>query len=121
MIYKIVFFRDIVSIKDIPSGVRTIIEQYVRTISAYYGENRNIDNDDGGYLLYLTPGTPMESVKEFFDYTSHPPEYLTLHQDVTPPLCAAHYVLNNEYTVTILLSPEDMPIEYLKELEGEAL
>lgn len=121
MVYKITCLRDMTTLEEIQPCVRTLIEQYVRTLSTHYGEHRDVDADDGGYLLYLSPGTAMESVKEIFDYTSYPLEYLTLHQDTIPPLCAAHYILNNEYTVTIVMTVEDMPDEWLNEIEGEFL
>ena len=60
-----------------------------------YGDDRNIDTDDGGFVLYAPPGTPAKEVKASFDYT----------------ICCAFYLLNNEFAVTIVMSITDAPIE----------
>ena len=48
--------------------VRDLIEGYLTTYDSLYGEDRNVDEDDGGYVLYCDPGTSAVELKSFIDY-----------------------------------------------------
>ena len=53
-----------------------------------------------------------ETLKEVFDYTQHTPEFVNLEFC----FCHAVYVLNNEFTISILMYIEDVPKEIRYEI-----
>lgn len=93
----------------------SILSYYATALSTNYGENRNLNEDDGGYILYCPKGTSNAELKAYFDYTKYSLELL----DVITSLCAAHYVLNNDYVVTIILSADDLPEEMINNIKGD--
>ena len=112
MIYKI---RNVSDLEGIPIPDRAtydLLYHYAKVLSTEYGENRNVDEDDGGYVLYCPSGTSMEEIKDCFDYTKHCLE----SADRYGTLLAATYILHNEFAVTIILSAEDAPTEIIKEI-----
>ena len=112
MIYKIGNMEDVKKLFSVSDAERKVITKFARILSDMYGSDRDVDNDDGGYLLYCTPGTRKETLKEVFDYTQHTPEFVNLEFCY----CHAVYVLNNEYTVSILMYIEDAPKEIRYEI-----
>lgn len=112
MVYKIGNICDLERIPTADSNTYDLLFDYVKILTYEYGEERNVDEDDGGYVLYVVPGTSMEEVKACFDYTKHTVETV----DRFGSLCAAMYFLNNEYAVTIIMSIADLPAELIKEL-----
>ena len=82
-------------------------------LSDEYGENRNIDTDLGGYVLYAVPGTPIEEIKAFFDYTKNAVEYA----ETSGSVCALVYILSSDYGVVIVMSTADATEEMRKELK----
>ena len=78
-----------------------------------YGADRNIDDSDGGYILYAVPGTDAEELKAFFDVSKHTPE----HVDQYDTLCEAVYLRNNDCLVVIIISLDDAPTEILNEID----
>lgn len=112
MVYKIGNIADLSKIESADEEAMSILSYYATALSTNYGENRNIKEDDGGYLLYCTPKTTNAEIKACFDYTKYSLELL----DVITSLCAAHYVLDNDYVVTIILSADDLPEEMIKQI-----
>lgn len=112
MIYKLGTVKDMSKLPYTDSMVLRLIQKDLTILDVNYGSDRDIDNDDGGYVLYCTPGTRKETLKEVFDYTQHTPEFVNLEFCY----CHAVYVLNNEYTVSILMYIEDAPKEIRYEI-----
>ena len=110
MIYKIGNVSDLDIIPLIDDTALELLYHYARVLSTEYGESRNLDEDDGGYVLYCPPGTRTEEIKDYFDYTKHCVESV----DRLGNLLAATYILHNEFAVTIILSAEDAPTEIIK-------
>lgn len=112
MVYKIGNVSDLESIPITDSFAYDLLYHYVRVLTYEYGEERNIDTDDGGFMLYAPPGTNTEDIKDCFDYTKHIVESV----DRFGSLISAMYILHNEFAVTLIMSAEDAPIELTKEI-----
>ena len=112
MVYKIGNVSDLESIAITDANTYALLSQYARLLSYEYGEDRNVDTDDGGYVLYATPGSSSEDIKAYFDYTKHTLESI----DRFGSLISAMYILHNEFVITIIMSADDAPIELIKEI-----
>ena len=113
MIHKLGKLKDIESLPPIALGIKSLILEKVKFLSAEYGEERDIDNDDGGYVLYCPYGTSNVELKEHFNYTSRLPEFV----EVNDSICHALYLTNNEYSVSVIMHEDDMPDEIRKEID----
>ena len=116
MVYKLGTPADLKQLPPLDISVYNILYEQVKILSDMYGYSRNIDTDDGGYVLYATPGTTAEDVKAVFDYSAACAEYVTLDLFVEPSICKALYIANNEYSVMIVMSLADAPAEIIKEI-----
>ncbi len=112
MIYKIGSTDDMTSVSFENSDARELVYHYARILTYEYGANRNVDTDDGGYILYATSGTTAEAIKSFFDYTQYEIELTCQSGDI----CSALYILSSDYGVVIVMSLADAPPEILKEI-----
>ena len=113
MVYKIGNISDLESIVITDENAYALLSQYAKLLSYEYGEDRNVDTDDGGYVLYATPGTKSEDIKAYFDYSKHTVE----SADRFGSLVVAMYILHNEYVVLIVMSEADAPTEIIKEID----
>ena len=113
MVYKIGNVSDLESIAITDANAYTLLSQYARLLSYEYGEDRNVDTDDGGYVLYAMPGTNDKDIKDYFDYSKHTVESV----DRFGSLVVAMYILHNEYVVLIIMSEADAPAEIIKEID----
>ena len=121
MIHKLSKPSDVDNLVDIDTHTRNALLRYTKILSDEYGENRNVDNDYGGYVLYIPVGTPIAELKEFFDYSAHYPEFIERIKESIPPMCIAVYITSTEYGVVIIMSENDMPCEmkeYIDELKN---
>ena len=85
-------------------------------MSDEYGEYRDVAKDDGGYIIYIEPGTNMQNAKKYFDYSKTTPEQVDVIETSTCKLYSALYLLNNEYSITIIMHESDVPKEILEEV-----
>jgi hypothetical protein len=83
-------------------------------LTNFYGEDRDIDNDDGGYVLYCEKGTLPEDIKSFFDYSENVLE--CVNKITNTDFFSATYILNNEFAVILVIHSDDIPDEIRKEL-----
>ena len=115
MVYKLGNDKDMDALPPLEGKTEEIIYVYTSTLTYQYGEERNIDEDDGGVVFYAPPGTDCEEIKSYFDYTKHTPEYVDRYGSI----CVAMYITHNEYAVVIIMSIADAPDEIIKEfVEG---
>ena len=119
MIYKLGNIVDMKILPPIGKETWKIIYDYVSILTREYGADRNVDLDDGGYVIYASPGTRPEEIKSCFDFTKVPAEYVQWNNLENPPQCVALYLLNNEYAVVIIVSEEDVPEEIKKDFLEE--
>ena len=113
MVYKIGNLADMNKLTDISMAAWQLLCHHARVLSTEYDENRNVDRDDGGFVLYCPLGTKSEDIKACFDYTAHTPEYVNTCGD----LCEVLYLCNNDYAVVIIMSIADTPMEILNEID----
>lgn len=107
MVYKIGNIKDLESLPSMDDVTTTTLYEYAKVLTYEYGEDRDIDHSDGGYILYATEGTPAEDIKEYFDYTQNTIEYVNRSGHI----CSAMYLLTNDFAVVIVLSIADAPKE----------
>ena len=112
-VYKIGNITDLDGIPIANANALTTISRYASILSEEYGTNRNINTDDGGYILYAMPNATGEDIKAYFDYTRHTVEYV----DKIGDICSALYLLSNDYGVVIVMLIADAPPEILEEME----
>ena len=112
MIYKIGTVSDVRSIVFEDRVAKKEVYKYATILTEEYGANRNIDKDDGGYILYATPGTKADDLRKLFDYTQNIVEFV----DVDGGVCSAVYILSSDFGVVIVMSLADAPPEILKEI-----
>lgn len=113
MIHKLGKFKDIDLLPPIAPEIKSLIIEKVKLLSSVYGEDRDINNDDGGIVLYCPHGTSSDELKEHFNYVSLLPEFV----EVSDGICHALYLINNEYSVSLILHKEDLPDEIKKEID----
>ena len=112
MIHKLGKLKDVESLSTIAPDILRLVHEKVKLLSAEYGEERDIDNDDGGYVLCCPYGTSEDELKEHFDYTMFLPEYV----EVSNGICHALYLTNNEFSVSIIIHVDDLPNEIREEI-----
>jgi len=117
MVYKLGNASDLKGLPPIDAKTWDILHEYTSVLSNEYGEGRNVDEDDGGYVLYATPGTAAEEIKEYFDYSAVEVEYVNRYPWTSPPICGAMYILHNEYALVIVMSISEVPSEISKAFE----
>lgn len=106
MIYKLGKRNDL---KMLPSSIDSVaygmIFEFINVIVAQYSDERDVDNSDGGYVLFATESSDLEELKSYFDYSRSIPEYVNRSGDY----CCAMYLLNNDYLVTVIVKIKDAP------------
>jgi len=113
MVYKIGNIRDMAFLPLQDDEVRKIIYQQARILSDEYGEYRDVDKDDGGYIIYIEPGTDTQNAKKYFDYSKATPEQVDVVETSTCKLYSALYLMHNEYGITFIAHEENAPKEVL--------
>ena len=112
MVYKIGNVTDLSTIPITDGKTFELLYHYARVLTSEYGQERNVTEDDGGFILYAPPGTKAEEIKDCFDYTKHIVESV----DRYGQLYSAMYILSNEFVVTILGSIVDAPHQFINEI-----
>ena len=116
MIYKIANTRDMNTLPPMADGVYHLLYNHASLLTNLYGADRNVDLDDGGYILYAEEGTTETELQKQFDYTQYSVEYVSVFDDLTPAIATATYLLNNEYAVMLVIAYSDLPNEIKKEI-----
>ena len=116
MVYKIGNMRDMAFLPLKNEEIRKVIHWQVRVLSDEYGEYRDVDKDDGGYIIYIEPGTDIQNVKKYFDYSKATLEQVDVIATSTCKLYSALYLINNEYGITLIVHEADVPKEMLEEV-----
>ena len=113
MIYKLTHVDDVRKLPISEWNAVPIVKATLSILDEVYGEDRNVDESDGGYLLYASRGTNAEELKAYWNYEDRLYESIEVEDGYATIL----YLLNNEYSVTLVLHEEDMPEMLRKELE----
>ena len=112
MVYKLGKVEDMNKLPIIESTIHEYIKYLLLVLDSEYGIDRDIDSNDGGYVVFVTGNTSDDEITEVFDYTKHTVEYV----EVGEAYSTAVYLLNNEYTVMLIMPTNELPDE-LKEFE----
>ena len=112
MVFKLGTVEDMKILPQLEPSLRDYIKYLLLVLDTEYSTDRDIDNNDGGYVVFVTEDTPMNEIKEAFDYTRHTVECV----EVGEAYSTAVYLLNNEYTVMLIMPTNELPDE-LKEFE----
>lgn len=115
MVYKIGNMKDLARLPITDENTMKNLIEFTKVLSQEYGEDRDIDHDDGGYVLYAPKGTDCEEFKEYFDYSKNEIECVNRCGDI----CCAMYLLTNEYAVVIVMSISDAPMEITDAFEED--
>ena len=107
MVYKLGKVEDMNKLPIIESTIHEYIKYLLLVLDSEYGIDRDIDSNDGGYVVFVTGNTSDDEIIEVFDYTKHTVEYV----EVGEAYSTAVYMLNNEYTVMLIIPTEELPEE----------
>jgi hypothetical protein len=117
MVYKLGNVSDLAMLPPMDEATYNVLHELTGVLTYQYGADREVDCDDGGYVLYAVPGTTPDEVREKFDYSKHLMEYVNRTLESQPPVCTALYLLNNEFAVVLVMSIADAPKEITDEFE----
>ena len=67
-----------------------------------YGKDRDVDQNDGGYVLYVPLGTAHEELQRTVRFSLNEPELIQCYPLKDRNVCLALYLLNNEYSVALV-------------------
>lgn len=115
MIHKLGNLKDLENIKVNDEAIYRELHEFLSVLSSEYGEDRDIDTSDGGYVLYCEVGTSLEELEKMFNYKAVFDWSANVKSEI--PYCTSLYFLNNEYCVTLIMAIQDAPINILKEIE----
>ena len=76
MIYKLGSVADISKLPSMDDRLRNAIFKNLKILDDNYGEDRDIDNDDGGYVLFCEPGTTESEIQSYHDHIQYLPEHV---------------------------------------------
>ena len=110
MIYKLGNVEDVEKIDIKEESVRTSIKSYLEVLDNAYGKDRDIDSDDGGYVLYCEHGTKMEDIESYFNYHDIPPEWIQ-NIECEPKYLSVLYMLSSDYAIVVVMAEKDFKKE----------
>ena len=117
MVHKLGNRDDVEKLSGLSPAVRKYLYEITGILTDEYGADRDIDDDDGGYVLYAEKGTSKEDIKKIFDYSEYDAEYVSYVKNTQKEVCSVLYILNNEFVVTIVMMTADAPKELLEEIK----
>lgn len=98
MVYKLAHEAEISSLPFPVSGkLYDGLLEFLLVLDNEYRADRNVEQDDGGYVLFCTPGTTDSEIQRYFNFNglmtsiSHDPDY-----------CASAYFLRDDYVVMLV-------------------
>ena len=66
MVYKIGTITDLATLPPMDNTALELVYYHASVLTHEYGANRNVNESDGGFVLYATPGTNVKDIKAFF-------------------------------------------------------
>ena len=118
MIYKLGNVADMSKLPSIDEGLRKAILKNLEILDENYGADRNIDNDDGGYVLFCEPGTTEEEIQSYHDHIQYLPEHV-LPVISHPPYIETLYLISSDYGIVLFTKYADTPDDILEEMDDE--
>lgn len=115
MIHKLGNLKDLENIKVDDDAIYRELYEFLSVLSSEYGEDRDIDTSDGGYVLYCEVGTSLVELEKIFNYRAVFDWSGNIKSTV--PYCSTMYFLNNEYAVVLVMAIQDVPINIKNEIK----
>ena len=107
MVFKLGTVEDMKILPQLEPSLRDYIKYLLLVLDTEYGIDRDIDSNDGGYVVFVTGNTSDDEITEVFDFKNHSVEYVEIGETYS----TAVYLLNNEYTVMLIMPTEELPEE----------
>ncbi|QIB27928.1 hypothetical protein [Caloranaerobacter azorensis] len=120
---KIGYEREVKNIKDLPKEVLEVVRGIVATLDTYYGENRDLDSEDGGYVLIIQSEEDIEKLEEFDIYIDEEiyPEYVDrIKVEEGEDWINALILCNNEFGISLIIPISIAPEILLDEISEDA-
>ena len=118
MVHKIGTVKQALPFMSLHPKIAETIMTYALILDEFHGADRDVDHDDGGYILYVEKGTSNDELRQYFDYTEWYTEFV--HRiDSDPQFVVAVYVTSNDFGVVIVISEADAPVQLLSQIKEE--
>lgn len=77
------------------------LEEFLLVLDNEYGADRDVEHDDGGYVLFCTPGTTDSEIQRYFTFSGLVPDWVDRisHQ---PNYRVSLYFLRDDYAVVLI-------------------
>ncbi len=111
MIHKIGNVKDLSSIPNLSPEARKTLFEFANVLTQEYGEDRDINKDYGGFVLYCTSGTKVDEIKAMFDFEKYVIEFIEHTYEANPQICTIVYITSCERGAVLVMSIEDLPKE----------
>lgn len=112
---KLGYVKDIEQLADVPEEIAELIKGYLRILETVYGADRNIDNSDGGYVVWLEEGDSLEMLQEIDldveELTAEYTEIVALENG--DKFSNTFVVFNNEFAVNLIMPISMTPKHFL--------
>lgn len=115
MIHKLGHLRDLDNIVVEDDAIYRDLYEFLSVLDNEYGESRNVDVDDGGYILFCDLGTTHEELEAVFNYKAVFDWSGNIKSKI--PYCSTMYFLNNEFAVVLVMAIQDTPDNIKNEIE----
>jgi len=115
MIHKLGNLKDLDNIIVEDEAIYRELREFLSVLSSEYGEDRDIDKNDGGYVLYCEVGTSLAELESVFNYKAIFDWSANVKSKI--PYCTTLYFLNNEFCVTLIMAIQDAPTNIKNEIE----
>ena len=119
MILKIGTLKDLDRDKEkMPEEVFRHLRYSIELLEENYGAERDIDHDDGGYVLFFDSLDALEKIRTMgmLDLTYHVPEWVDRIKTAKEDYGAALYLTSNDFGI-ILAAPVNI-LSILPDVEG---
>ena len=121
MLYEFGTAKEIKAIKGkIPDALYQTALNIVKTLDENYGADRDVDSEDGGFVLVLQNVQDIEEAAYWdirLDEGNH--EHVNLVKCEDGDYINALYIMNNEFGVNVFLPKDIAPQILLDDLEGD--
>ena len=91
---------------EMPEEVFRHLRHSIDLLDENYGAGRDIDHDDGGFVLLFTHAEDLAQIRSTtnIDFTYHAPEWVDRINTATEDYAAALYLISNDFGI-ILSAP----------------
>lgn len=102
MVYKLGNVKDLNEVTGVRAEVLSECKKYLEILDSEYGADRDVDRDDGGYVILADSKASDDEVREVFDYTQYLCEFEKKQEAFTTRL----YLVSQDYGVVIITVKE---------------